>query len=195
MLVAKLERTLSTANRDILYRLLLRTNTGRLVPTVQEMLSRVEPKKVTPAKANGYVGLTNLGCICYMNAMLQQLFMTKEFKYPLLSIEFSGKPIQQAEKKGRKYRDNVLLQLQRMFGFLELSERSDYSPEAFCYSFRSDINFGIQEDSQEFLNMLFDKLEKEFKESSFPKVLDEVFGGRTIVSMTCESCQTPKYRI
>jgi len=35
MLVAKLDRTLSTANRDILYRLLLRTNTGRLVPTIK----------------------------------------------------------------------------------------------------------------------------------------------------------------
>jgi len=152
------------------------------------MLHRVEPKKPTPAKANGYVGLTNLGCICYMNAMLQQLFMTKEFKYPLLSIDFANRNISLAEKKGRKYRDNVLFQLQRMFGFLELSERGDYSPETFCYSFRSDINFGIQEDSQEFLNMLFDKLERELKDSSFPRVLDDVFGGRTVVNMKCQSC-------
>lgn len=159
------------------------------------MLSRVEPRKPCPIKANGYVGLTNLGCICYMNAMLQQLFMTREFKYPLLSLDFSARNIARAEKKGREYADNVLLQLQRMFAFLELSERGDYNPETFCYAFRSDINFGVQEDSQEFLNMLFDKLERELKESSFPRVLDEVFGGRTIVSMTCQSCNTAKYRI
>lgn len=93
VLLAKLERTLSTANRDILYRLLLRTNTGRLVPTIHNMLVRVEPKKPGPAKATGYVGLTNLGCICYMNAMMQQLFMTREFKYALLSIDLSDRNI------------------------------------------------------------------------------------------------------
>jgi ubiquitin C-terminal hydrolase len=90
------------------------------------------------------VGLVNLGCICYMNAMLQQLFMTREFKYPLLSVDFTSRHIPIMEKKGRKYKDNVLLQLQRMFGYLQMSERADYSPEMFCYSFKNDINFGIQ---------------------------------------------------
>ena len=28
-----------------------------------------------PRAASGYVGLTNLGCICYMNSLLQQLYM------------------------------------------------------------------------------------------------------------------------
>lgn len=29
---------------------------------------------------SGYVGLKNLGCICYMNAMIQQFFMTPTFR-------------------------------------------------------------------------------------------------------------------
>ena len=28
-----------------------------------------------------YVGITNLGCICYMNSMLQQFFMVPAFRY------------------------------------------------------------------------------------------------------------------
>ena len=32
----------------------------------------------------GYVGIKNLGCICYMNAMLQQFFMTQQFRYAVL---------------------------------------------------------------------------------------------------------------
>lgn len=32
----------------------------------------------------GYVGIRNLGCICYMNAMMQQFYMTPEFRYAIL---------------------------------------------------------------------------------------------------------------
>lgn len=31
-----------------------------------------------------HVGIVNLGCICYMVSMLQQLFMVPEFRYQLL---------------------------------------------------------------------------------------------------------------
>lgn len=88
---------------------------------LQDFLSGIEPKKPTTVRANGHVGLINLGCICYMNAMLQQLFMTNEFKYALLNIDLSGRSIGTKERKGKKYRDSVLYQLQQLFAFLELS--------------------------------------------------------------------------
>lgn len=34
-----------------------------------------------------YVGLVNLGCICYMISMLQQFFMVPAFRYNLLCVE------------------------------------------------------------------------------------------------------------
>lgn len=35
----------------------------------------------------GYAGIHNLGCICYMIAMLQQFFLTKPFRYLLLMAD------------------------------------------------------------------------------------------------------------
>jgi ubiquitin C-terminal hydrolase len=34
-----------------------------------------------------YVGIRNLGCICYMNSMLQQFFMIPSFRYNLLCVD------------------------------------------------------------------------------------------------------------
>lgn len=33
----------------------------------------------------GYVGIKNLGCICYMNSLLQQLYMIPSFREALLN--------------------------------------------------------------------------------------------------------------
>lgn len=64
--------------------------------------------------AYNYVGLKNLGCICYMNAMMQQFFMTKSFRYALMAAndkklecitEYNGG---RKEYKNKKIDDNVL---------------------------------------------------------------------------------------
>ena len=37
--------------------------------------------------STGYVGLKNIGCICYMNSILQQLFMITPFRKAMLEVE------------------------------------------------------------------------------------------------------------
>lgn len=37
--------------------------------------------------STGYVGIKNLGCICYMNSLFQQLFMIQSFRNDLLSVK------------------------------------------------------------------------------------------------------------
>ena len=37
--------------------------------------------------STGYVGLKNIGCICYINSIMQQLFMIKPFRKAMLEVE------------------------------------------------------------------------------------------------------------
>lgn len=39
----------------------------------------------------GYVGLRNYGCTCYMNSLMQQLFMIKEFRNGILQSSIQNK--------------------------------------------------------------------------------------------------------
>jgi ubiquitin carboxyl-terminal hydrolase 34 len=55
-------------------------------------------------------------------------------------------------------------------GFLELSERQEYNPREFCFSFKDfngqPVNVRIQQDAQEFLNVAFDRLENLLSKTS-----------------------------
>lgn len=65
-----------------------------------------------------------------MNSMLQQLYHVPAFRYQLLQADDRAAP-DWKEWKGQVIDDNVLHQLQRLFGHLELSERVDYNPKSF----------------------------------------------------------------
>ena len=51
--------------------------------------------------------------------------------------------------------------------FLELSERQDYNPREFCFSYKDfdnmPTNVREQKDTQEFLNVVIDRLEFQIK--------------------------------
>lgn len=140
----------------------------------------------------GYVGIKNLKFICYMNAMLQQFFMTPTFRYSILAADDKQAPNWVKTEDGLQVDDNVLHQLQKMFGFLELSDRQDYNPHEFCFSFKDHagqpVNVGVQQDTQEFLNMVFDKLENGLKNTPFKNILEGVYGGKTSNQMICHGC-------
>ena len=77
----------------------------------------------------------NLGCICYMNSMMQQFFMVPQFRYQLLKA-VDESPNDFKEYKGYVVNDNLLKQLQIMFANLELSERQAFYPLGFCFAFK-----------------------------------------------------------
>ena len=67
--------------------------------------------------SHGYVGLKNLGNICYINSMMQQLYMNKSFRYLVLRMK-DNEPEKLGDYKGKMYDDNILHQLQKIFAFL-----------------------------------------------------------------------------
>ena len=77
--------------------------------------------------------------------------------------------------------DNMLHQLQKLMANLELSERPDFNPWEFCFAFKefdgSPTNTAEQKDAQEFLNLVFDRLENALKHTPKKYLLQSVFGG------------------
>ena len=200
----------SAESRRIAYRLLLTLCKGHqpnlliLLKSLDNLmksitkLNRSEGWNYSPSSDTkslyGYVGIRNLRCICYMNAMLQQFFMTPTFRYGILAADDKKEPNPVKNDEGQVIDDNVLHQFQQMFGFLEASDRQDYNPFEFCFSFKDHagqpVNVSVQQDTQEFLNMIFDKLENGLKETPFKNILEGVYGGKTSNQTICHGCNT-----
>lgn len=115
---------------------------------------------------NGYCGIKNLGAVCYMNSMIQQFYNVPSLRFCLMAAD-DNTPENLQIYEGKEVDDNVLHQLMNMFGFLQLSDRQYYNPKPFCFSFKSydgqPTNVREQKDAQEFLNLVFDRLENSLK--------------------------------
>jgi uncharacterized UBP type Zn finger protein len=64
----------------------------------------------TSAQSQKYVGLQNLGAICYMSSMMQQFFMTPAFRYNLMCVD-DGIERNMKEYKGDLIDENMLHQM------------------------------------------------------------------------------------
>ena len=92
--------------------------------TLNTIDSRIRAIKITYStevnqrSPTGYAGMKNLGNICYMNSMIQQLYMNRNFRYLLLRIDDKKAPVWALDSKERLVDDNILHQIQRIFGYL-----------------------------------------------------------------------------
>nr|XP_054755148.1 ubiquitin carboxyl-terminal hydrolase 38-like [Lytechinus pictus] len=111
-----------------------------------EFSSRFEPRSET-----GKTGLVNLGNTCYMNSVIQALYMSSKFcsdiiTYPLFS------------------RQSIMYNIQLCFAFLAHTQRAAYAPREFLRASRPPwFAPGSQQDCSEFLKYLLDRLDEEEK--------------------------------
>lgn len=81
---------------------------------LMELIKKPTAWKYSPQGNSGemqkYVGLVNLGAVCYMNSMNQLFFMIPAFRYNLLSVIDGKEPNWQKCRKGTTIDDNVLHQ-------------------------------------------------------------------------------------
>ena len=158
------------AERAELIDLLIYHQTDRVVPRT---LWNYMPSTMERART-GYVGLKNLGATCYMNALMQQLYMIPEFRVEILEVEFDTSSAEQ----------QLLKQLQIMFAYLHESEKKFFETRDLCNAWRDydqlPINPSIQMDVDEFYNMLFEQLEGALRETAAGQLLQGLFGGTSV---------------
>ncbi|KAL4505333.1 hypothetical protein ABPG72_002395 [Tetrahymena utriculariae] len=132
-------------------------------------------KEEQEKEENCPIGLRNLGCTCYMNSLIQQLFMIREFSDSLQKVDA------QTSEKEYNPKENVLYQIQQIFSALSYSQRQYYDPRDFCQAFKDldgqPINVFQQMDVDEFFNTLMDRLETLLKPSKNDFIIKNIFEG------------------
>uniref|UniRef100_A0A3P9L7Q3 Ubiquitin specific peptidase 38 n=1 Tax=Oryzias latipes TaxID=8090 RepID=A0A3P9L7Q3_ORYLA len=105
-----------------------------------------------PGKSEtGKTGLINLGNTCYMNSIIQILFMATDFRRHVLSLQLNGS-------------NTLMKKLQLLFAFLAHTQRAAYAPKNFLEASRPPwFNAGSQQDCSEYLRFLLDRLHEEEK--------------------------------
>jgi hypothetical protein len=112
---------------------------------------------------------------------MQQLFMIEDLKDSILN----------ASLKSGLREDSLLYQLKFLMCSLIYSEKECHEPAGFCIAFKGydgeSINPRIQQDADEFLSLLLDKIEDELKETESQEIIRKHVGGSFVHEI--ESCE------
>lgn len=120
----------------------------------------------------GYVGIKNLGCICYMISSLQQLFCIYNFRDFILRLPLKVDGIND---------DDLLYQFQYMFSALKNSDKQFVNPKGICKAFKDwegrPVNVAEQMDADEFLNTFMDRLDSQIQILGEGNIIKDLFTG------------------
>ncbi|XP_051547729.1 uncharacterized protein LOC127437100 isoform X2 [Myxocyprinus asiaticus] len=131
-----------------------------------------EDKRRFLAKKTEYCGLQNQGATCYLNAVLQSLFMTEDFRKAIMKLV--------GKRKGKKNRKpkSVSIELQDLFKRLMSNDRS-VTTEGITKALAIG-NVCEEQDAAEFLQKILSMIEPE---------PSEIFHGKKKHSSTCLQSQ------
>ncbi|XP_018335481.1 ubiquitin carboxyl-terminal hydrolase 47 [Agrilus planipennis] len=137
------------------------------------------------SSSSKYVGLVNQAMTCYLNSLLQALYMTPEFRNALYNWEFDG----------QNTATSIPFQLQKLFLNLQTSSKSAVETTELTKSFGWDLSEAWQQhDIQELCRVMFDALEQKFKDTEQANLINALYEGKMLDYVKCLDCGTEKSR-
>jgi len=130
-----------------------------------------------------FAGLYNPGATCYMNSLLQTLFMTPEFRLKLYSFRY--------DRQAHGAPANCIpYQLQLLFARLQQTHLSFVETTDLIQSFQWDAaDTFIQHDAQEFCRILLDAVEESVKlHPGLTSMVQDLYGGKLMDYLKCCGC-------
>ncbi|XP_035663404.1 ubiquitin carboxyl-terminal hydrolase 47-like isoform X1 [Branchiostoma floridae] len=136
----------------------------------------------------GYVGLVNQAMTCYLNSLLQTLYMTPEFRNAVYKWEFDGSEEEEAR--------SIPSQLQKLFIQLQTSKKRAVETTDITRSFGWDSSDAWQQhDVQELCRVMFDALETKWKNTDQKNLINELYQGRLKDYVRCLECGSESARM
>ncbi|XP_071942590.1 ubiquitin carboxyl-terminal hydrolase 47-like [Antedon mediterranea] len=128
----------------------------------------------------GYVGLVNQAMTCYLNSLLQTLFMTPEFRNAIYRWKYT---------RNESSSSNIPYQLQRLFSVMQTSKKRAVETMDITRSFGWDSSeVWQQHDVQELCRVMFDALEKTWKKTDQANLINDLYQGQMKDYVKCLEC-------
>ncbi|XP_033761704.1 ubiquitin carboxyl-terminal hydrolase 40-like [Pecten maximus] len=158
-----------------------------------------EPKEVNsestvpcpprPRVQCGLAGIRNQGATCYLNSLLQTLFLTPEFREALFDLgdDDLGR-LEEKDVPGSKVRV-IPIQLQKLFARLLLSDQQSVPTVDLTESFGWTNNEELQQhDVQELNRILFSAIEDSLVGTRGTDLISRLYHGMVVNQIICTVC-------